>query len=75
MNVVKVCRHNLPHQIARRRKVTDLIKQFCESTADKVVKIYDNTNSESEFIRIDQEKYNYLLNSKPNQMDAYDSTW
>ena len=45
----------------------DLIKQFCESTADKVVKIYDNANSESEFIRITQEKYNHLLNSKPNQ--------
>lgn len=53
----------------------DLTKQFCESTADNVVKIYDNANSESEFIRINQEKYNYLLNSKHNQMNAYDSTW
>ena len=30
----------------------DLIKQFCESEANKVVKITDNANCESEFIRI-----------------------
>ena len=43
----------------------DLIKQFCESEADKTMKITDNAYCESEFIRINQEKYNYLLNSKP----------
>lgn len=53
----------------------DLIKQFCESTADKVVKIFDNANSESEFIRINQEKDNYLLNSKPHQSVKEGRTW